>query len=193
MSFTRLMENAGSACAREMRESVASSWSSRAGSYASSAERAKRRRRLCYRPQARTRGLNVAVEMRRSASLPPRTQYHARKGCRNRARPEFFWGEENAKNSIESAAVIVDAVFGTGYKYREDERVRAVFEGCQRFARKSRFNRCPERTRKQQRRCAGQLHKSGYHNSRVVHEACPHIKTRARALRRNNNRRNRHR
>lgn len=24
--------------------------------------------------------------------------------------------------------MIVDAVFGTGYKYREDERVRAVFE-----------------------------------------------------------------
>lgn len=42
--------------------------------------------------------------------------------------PEFFWGEDNARKSIESAAVIVDAVFGTGYKYREDERVSEVFE-----------------------------------------------------------------
>ena len=128
MSFTRLMENAGSACAREIRERFASLEQSRGlvcvlcGKGKNGGDGFVIARKLALA------GFNVAVAEAFGEPTAEDSILMREKAVETGLVPEFFWGEENAKNSIESAAVIVDAVFGTGYKYREDERVRAVFE-----------------------------------------------------------------
>ena len=128
MSFTRLMENAGSACARAVRERFASLEQSRGlicvlcGKGKNGGDGFVIARKLALA------GFNVAVVEAFGEPTAEDSILMREKAVETGLVPEFFWGEENAKNSIESAAVIVDAVFGTGYKYREDERVRAVFE-----------------------------------------------------------------
>ena len=128
MSFTRLMENAGSACARAVRERFASLEQSRGlicvlcGKGKNGGDGFVIARKLALA------GFNAAVVEAFGEPTAEDSILMREKAVETGLVPEFFWGEENAKNSIESAAVIVDAVFGTGYKYREDERVRAVFE-----------------------------------------------------------------
>jgi len=128
MSFTRLMENAGSACARAVRERFASLEQSRGlvcvlcGNGKNGGDGFVIARKLALA------GFNVAVVEAFGEPTAEDSILMREKAVETGLVPEFFWEEENAKNSIESAAVIVDAVFGTGYKYREDERVRAVFE-----------------------------------------------------------------
>ncbi len=128
MSFTRLMENAGSACAREIRERFASLEQSRGlvcvlcGKGKNGGDGFVIARKLALA------GFNVAVTEAFGEPTAEDSILMREKAVETGLVPEFFWGEDNARKSIESAAVIVDAVFGTGYKYREDERVSEVFE-----------------------------------------------------------------
>ncbi len=128
MSFTRLMENAGSACAREIRERFASLEQSRGlvcvlcGKGKNGGDGFVIARKLALA------GFNVAVTEAFGEPTAEDSVLMREKAVETGLVPEFFWGEDNARKSIESAAVIVDAVFGTGYKYREDERVSEVFE-----------------------------------------------------------------
>ena len=119
MSFTRLMENAGSACARAVRERFASLEQSRGlvcvlcGKGKNGGDGFVIARKLALA------GFNVAVVEAFGEPTAEDSILMREKAVETGLVPEFFWGEENAKNSIESAAVIVDAVFGTGYKNTE--------------------------------------------------------------------------
>lgn len=128
MSFTRLMENAGSACARVIRERFSSLENS-----------GKSICIVCGKGKNGGDGFVIArklVEAGFSAviveafGLPTADDsvLMREKAMGTGAVQEYFWGSSAAEKAIDTASVIVDAVFGTGYHYREDERVREVFE-----------------------------------------------------------------
>lgn len=192
MSFTRLMENAGSACARAVRERFASLEQSRGlvcvlcGKGKNGGDGFVIARKLALA------GFNVAVVEAFGEPTAEDSILMREKAVETGLVPEFFWGEENAKNSIESAAMIVDAVFGTGYKYREDERVRAVFEAVNASPAKVVSIDVPSGLESNN----GDVPCSCIKADITIAVSCMkpvHILKPARALRRNNNRRNRHR
>ena len=129
LTFTRLMENAGSACARVIRERF-SKLEQTHGTVCIVCGKGKNggdgfvvARKLAIA------GFNAVIVNAFGMPGAEDTVLMREKVVETGLVPEYFWGEKDADNALRSAEVIVDAVFGTGYRYREDERVRAVFEG----------------------------------------------------------------
>ena len=105
MSFTRLMENAGSACARAVRERFASLEQSRGlicvlcGKGKNGGDGFVIARKLAIA------GFNVAVVEAFGEPTAEDSILMREKAVETGLVPEFFWGEDNARKSIESAAV----------------------------------------------------------------------------------------
>ncbi len=128
LSFTRLMENAGSACARVIRERFSALENSGkiicvvCGKGKNGGDGFVIARKLT------AAGFNAVIVEAFGLPTAEDSVLMREKAVETGLVPEYFWGSDAANKAIDTAAVIVDAVFGTGYRYREDGRVREVFE-----------------------------------------------------------------
>ncbi len=128
MSFTRLMENAGSACARVIRERLCSLESKNKSVCIVCGKGKNGGDGFVIARKLAEADFDVAVVEAFGLPTAEDAVLMREKVMGMGIVPEYFWGSDAANRAMNNACIIVDAVFGTGYRYREDERVREVFE-----------------------------------------------------------------
>ena len=127
ISFTRLMENAGAACARAIKQRCESMKCGKkicviCGNGKNGGDGFVIARKLSQD------GYNVSVVLACGLPAADDAVLMREKMHDIGTVSECLWEDSEGKKAVETADVIIDAIFGIGYRYRKDERMESVFE-----------------------------------------------------------------
>lgn len=123
ITFTRLMENAGSACARAIMNRYKSdkkvcvlcgTGKNGGDGFVIARKLSQAGYKVCLVMAFGEPKAQDAIYMREQLDIMSTVQ-------------EFIWGVGQYKLAIEKADLLVDCIFGIGYRYREDEKTQEIF------------------------------------------------------------------